>query len=498
MSYELDIEGLSLLTTAQMYKADAAAVKGGVASLYLMESAGFHVAREIRARWPRQRLVVLCGPGNNGGDGFVVARLMRKAGWPVRVGLLGQADDLKGDASINAERWLSVGGHIESMSSDSVAWAGLAVDALFGAGLSRPLEGEAYDAIQSLKACGIPVVAIDVPSGVSGDTGLVLGGDADHAPQSALTVTFFRPKPAHVLLPGRDLCGELVVADIGIPDAVLDTIEPDLTVNGPRQWNIPSPASAGHKYARGHAVVFGSESMSGAARLAAGAARGVGAGLLTIAAPEGARPEYLADAAGLMFEDTSKHTVADILADPRRNAVLIGPGYGVGAQTRAQVTEILAAGRATVLDADALTSFADRPEGLFTAIGVSSGDVVLTPHGGEFATLFGDLDAPDKLGRARVAAKLSGAVVVLKGSDTVIAAPDGRASISVNGPAWLATAGSGDVLAGLICGLMAQGLSAWDAACAGVWLHGEAGQAAGLGLIAEDLVSAIPSVLPKT
>lgn len=498
MSYELDIQGLSLLTTAQMYRADAAAVKAGVASLYLMESAGFHVAREIRARWPRQRLVVLCGPGNNGGDGFVVARLMRKAGWPVRVCLLGQADALKGDASINATRWLSLGGHIESMSSDSVAWAGLAVDALFGAGLSRPLEGEAYDAIQSLKTYGILVVAIDVPSGVSGDTGLVLGGEAAVAPQSALTVTFFRPKPAHVLLPGRDLCGELVVADIGIPDAVLDTIEPDLSVNGPGQWSIPSPAASGHKYARGHAVVFGSESMSGAARLAAGAARGVGAGLLTIAAPEGARPEYLADAAGLMFEDIGMRTVADILADPRRNAVLIGPGYGVGAGTRAQVKEILAAGRATVLDADALTSFADRPEDLFTAIDVSSGDVVLTPHGGEFATLFGDLDALDKLGRARLAAKRSGAVVVLKGSDTVVAAPDGRASISVNGPPWLATAGSGDVLAGLICGLMAQGLSAWDAACAGVWVHGEAAQVAGLGLIAEDLVSAILSVLPKT
>lgn len=498
MGNGLEIEGLSVLTSAQMYRADAAAVAAGVPSLYLMESAGFQVAREIRARWPRQRLAILCGPGNNGGDGFVVARLMRKAGWPVRVGLLGRADALKGDAAVNADRWLSLGGHIEDLSGSLVEWAGLAVDALFGAGLTRPLEGQAYEAIQSLKTLERPVVAIDVPSGVSGDTGLVLGGDTAAAPQCALTVTFFRPKPAHVLLPGRDLCGDLVVADIGIPEAVLDTIKPDLTVNGPGQWSIPSPEAAGHKYARGHAVVFGSESMSGAARLAASAARGVGAGLLTIAAPESARSEYLADAAGLMFEDSNTHAVADILEDRRRNTVLVGPGYGVGAQTCAQVMEILAAGRSTVLDADALSSFADTPEELFTAIAASSGDVVLTPHGGEFAALFGDLDAPDKLTRARLAAKRSGAVVVLKGSDTVIAGPAGRASVSVNGPPWLATAGSGDVLAGLICGLMAQGLSAFEAACAGVWLHGEAGQAAGAGMIAEDLLEATPRVLPKT
>ncbi len=498
MGNGIEIEGLSVLTSAQMYRADAAAVEGGVESLYLMESAGFQVAREIRARWPRQRLVVLCGPGNNGGDGFVVARLMRKAGWPVRVGLLGQVDVLQGDAATNAERWLSVGGHIEGISPDSLAWAGLAVDALFGAGLSRPLDGTALNAIQSLKTYGIPCIAIDVPSGVSGDTGLVLGGEAALAPQCALTVTFFRPKPAHVLLPGRDLCGELIVADIGIPGAVLEAIKPDLAVNGPEQWSIPSPTAVGHKYARGHAVVFGSQAMSGAARLAAGAARAVGAGLLTIAAPEGARPEYLADAAGLMFEDTSKHTAAEILQDTRRNAVLIGPGYGVGQATRGQVLEVLDANRSTTLDADALTSFADRPEYLFTAIGASSGDVVLTPHGGEFAALFGDLGVPDKLSRARLAAKRSGAAVVLKGSDTVIAAPDGRASISVNGPPWLATAGSGDVLAGLICGLMAQGLNAWEAACAGVWVHGEAGHSAGPGLIAEGLLEAIPAVLAKT
>lgn len=493
MSGILDIQGQEVLTTAQMYRADAAAVAAGVPSLSLMEAAGYQVAREIRARWPRQRVAVLCGPGNNGGDGFVVARLLRKAGWPVRVGLLGDAQALKGDAAVNAARWHSVAGSIETLSADLVGWAGLAVDALFGAGLTRPLDGLALETVETLRKSAVPCVSIDVPSGIDGDTGRVLGGDDGIAPASLLTVTFFRPKPAHALLPGRDMCGDLVVADIGIPEAVLDSINPQAVINGPGVWSLPTRGAADHKYTRGHAVVFGSETMSGAACLAASAARRAGAGLVTAIAPAAARSVYLSHAPGLMFEGDG--TAQTALADPRRNAVLVGPGYGIGPETCGQVTSVLAQGRATVVDADGLTSFSSRPEELFSAIQAATGDVVLTPHEGEFGSLFGKLDDKDKLSRARDAAKTSGAVVVLKGSDTVIAAPDGRVAMSVNAPPWLATAGSGDVLSGLICGLLAQGMPAWEAACAGVWLHGEAGLLAGQGLIAEDLLTVMPQTI---
>lgn len=489
----MDIQGQEVLTTAQMYAADAAAMAAGVPSLSLMEAAGFQVAREIRARWSRRRVAVLCGPGNNGGDGFVVARLLRKAGWPVRLGLLGDVGALKGDAAINAERWRSVGGRVEPLSKDLVEWSGLAVDALFGAGLTRPLEGIGRDTVEAVERANMPCVAIDVPSGVAGDTGMVLGGEAGVAPHCALTVTFFRPKPEHALLPGRDLCGEILVADIGIPAAVLEPIKPQTFVNGPGLWFFPAPNAVDHKYSRGHAVVFGSEKMSGAARLAATAARRVGAGLVTAVAPEASRSVYMSHGPGLMFDGHG--AVDQVLTDARRNAILIGPGYGVDPKTRDDVLAVLKAGRATVLDADALTSFADDPEVLFAGLTGCAGEVVLTPHDGEFSKLFGDDRQADRLTRARAAAARSGAVVVLKGSDTVIAAPDGLAAISVNGPVWLATAGSGDVLAGLICGLLAQGLSAMDAACAGVWYHGEAAQIAGPGLIAEDLISNLSHVL---
>ena len=492
----LDIQGQEVLTTVQMYEADAAAMAAGVPSLSLMEAAGFQVAREIRARWSRCRVAVLCGPGNNGGDGFVVARLLRKAGWPVRLGLLGDVAALKGDAAINFERWRSVGGHVEPLATELVEWGGLAVDALFGAGLCRPLDGIALEVVSALKRQQTPCVAIDMPSGVSGDSGLIVGENLDAWVQSTLTVTFFRPKPGHLLQPGRHMCGDLVVADIGIPETVLDDIKPALVVNGPGPWQLPEALGPlDHKYHRGLAIVYGSAETSGAARLAAAAARRGGAGLVKICAPESARAHYMSDAAGLMFEAAQENTV---LPDQRANAVLIGPGFGLGEATRKRVLDLLNAGRSTVLDADALTSFADDSASLFSAIEGCQEDVVLTPHSGEFSTLFGPAEGRHKLELTLAAAAASGAVVVFKGSDTVIAAPDGRAAISVNAPSWLATAGSGDVLTGLICGLLAQGLTGWEAACAGVWLHGEAAQMAGQGLIAEDLVPAISGVLRKT
>ncbi len=494
-----EIEGLEILSTAQMYAADAAAIGAGRSGDALMEAAGFHVAVEIRKRWSRRRVLVLCGPGNNGGDGFVVARLLKKAGWPVRLGLLGESDKLKGEAALNLKRWQAVGGPVEDLAPDHVPWADLVVDGLFGAGLARPLDGAARETIAAVIERGAPCVAIDVPSGVSGDTAEIVGDAEGLAPPCHLTVTFFRPKPAHVLLPGRDLCGEVQVVDIGIPDSVLDQIKPSARVNGPEIWDLRSATPFDHKYSRGHAVVFGSAEMSGAARLAAAAARRTGAGLVTVAGPGDARAEYVCDAPGLMFQAITEGTFTEALADPRRTAVVMGPGYGTGDRTQAQVLEVLRASksgaRGVVLDADALTSFADQAETLWAACR-DAGSVVLTPHEGEFFRLFNGIDHTlDKINRVQLAAQMSGATVVLKGSDTVIAAPDGRVAVNVNAPPWLATAGSGDVLAGAIGGLLAAGMPAWAAACAGVWLHGAAAQKAGVGLVAEDLVTALPIVL---
>ncbi len=471
-----------LLTTKEMYAADAAAAAGGTSSLALMEAAGWQVARAIRARYAPRRALVLCGPGNNGGDGFVVARLLANRGWPVRVALLGgDPARLKGDAAAMETRWT---GGLAKLSADLLAERPLVVDALFGAGLARPLEGAALAMVQALNEGGHEVVAIDVPSGLDADTGQTLGA----APRCAVTVTFFRPKPGHKLLPGRLLCGELVVGEIGIPASVLDAIRPNAFVNAPDLWAaaLPWPMPMGHKYDRGHLLVAGGGEMTGAARLAALAARRSGAGLVTIAAPEAALSVYRAGSPGTIVRPMSAWP--KLLADKRYNAVILGPGLGVGAATNALVLEALAAGKTCLLDADALTGFADNPAALWRAGGAK----LLTPHDGEYARLFARTG--DRLTRARAAARESGAVVLLKGPDTVVAAPDGRAAISDNAPPSLATGGSGDVLAGIIGGLLAQGMEPFAAACAGAWMHGDAAARVGQGLIAEDLIEALPAV----
>ncbi|NFV79435.1 NAD(P)H-hydrate dehydratase [Magnetospirillum aberrantis] len=475
--------GPEVLSVAEMYRADALATVGGVSGEHLMEAAGFAVARALRRRFGPCRVAVLCGPGNNGGDGFVVARRLRDAGYAVRLALLGDAVNLKGDAAAMASRWH---GATEPLSSAVLERADVVVDALFGAGLARPLSGVAADMVAEIARRGLPVVAVDVPSGVDGDTGQVLGC----APQAVTTVTFFRKKPGHLLLPGRLLCGEVEVADIGIPASVLAEVEPPLAENGPAVWRdrFPWPAVDGHKYARGHLVVVGGPVMTGAARLVARAARRVGAGLATIAAPAEALAILRAGDPGTMVADLAEFDT--LLADSRKNALVLGPGCGVGAALRARVLAAARTGKAMVLDADALSSFSESPGELFKVL---SDNVVLTPHDGEFARLFGKSDG-SRLERARRAAKRAGAVVLLKGPDTVVAHPDGRAVINANAPPWLATAGSGDVLAGMIGGLMAAGMDAFFAAAAGAWLHGAAaGQ--GPGLIAEDLPEALPRIL---
>lgn len=483
----------ALLDPQEMGQADRLAAEMGTPSFTLMERAGTAVA-DVVARFPLPtRVVVLCGPGNNGGDGFVAARVLTQRGFRVRVALLGERARLTGDARRAAERWR---GTVEEPAVLDLTEAGVIVDALFGAGLARDLDGAAKALVTRMAASGRPIVAVDLPSGLDGATGKVRGAAA----QAQETITFFRRKPGHLLEPGRSLCGRVRVADIGIPDAVLDVIRPATSVNMPDLWRpvFPLPSALGHKYDRGHAVVVsGGAWTCGAARLSARGALRTGAGLVTVALPPDALPLHAASYAAIMPRPMPcDDDLAALLADRRLGTVVLGPGLGLGAATRAKI-DIAAPGRRLVLDADALTSYAGVPWALADVAARTAG-LIITPHEGEFARLFaGDravLEAPSKLARARAAAARLGAVVVLKGADTVVAAPDGRAAIAENAPAYLATAGAGDVLAGMAGGLLAQAMPPFEAAAAAVWLHGEAARAAGPGLVADDLPEALREV----
>ncbi len=478
-----------VLTVEDAYAADRYAAAHGVAMIELMEQAGRAIADEICKRWTPRPIAVLCGPGNNGGDGFVAARHLNARGWDVWVECLVDISALHGDAAEMARRW--TGETIAVAQSNRMA--DLFVDALFGAGLSRPLEGEAKRLALASPKYKDRVIAVDVPSGLHGDSGKPLGGIAFEA---GLTVSFFRKKPAHLLLPGRQLCGEVVVADIGIPEAALGAIKPKLFENGPALWTYPWPRLDAHKYARGHCIVVsGPAQATGAARLAARGALRIGAGLVSVASPQSAVAVNAAALTAIMVKPfNGPRGLGDLLKDARFNAVVIGPGCGVGIETQKLVAEVLSSKAAAVLDADALTSFRGAPEELFERLREPA---VLTPHDGEFERLFPGLLAstPSKIEAARAASARAKCTVLLKGADTVIAAPDGRAAINSNAPPFLATAGSGDVLSGFVGGLMAQGLGSFEAASCGAWLHGEAASAFGPGLIAEDLPEALPRVL---
>lgn len=480
---------VALLRVAQMEHADRLSAVAGIPGIQLMHDAGCAVVREVERRWSRRPVLVLCGPGNNGGDGFVVAAELASHGWPVRLALLGPRNGLRGDAKYYAERWQ---GPVESLTPDVVGDAQLVVDALFGSGLSRALEPNVTQPLGAVAARGVPVIAVDVPSGVMGDTGVSLG-----AIPAQCTVTFARKKPGHVLVPGRYLCGDIVVADIGTPAAVLDDIAIDLWENDSMLWRhaLPRLKAVDNKFSRGHALISGGYPVTGAARMAARAAARAGAGLTTIAVPALALPVYAAALTSIMVQPISRpDDYVRLLEDRRYNALLIGPGAGVNAATRDRALAILGTGRAAVLDADAISVFAGRLPELRDAI---KGPCVMTPHEGEFARLFVAKSAGDKLSRARAAAHASGVVMVLKGADTVIAAPDGRAIVNTNAPSSLATAGSGDVLGGIILGLLAQGMDAFLAAAAAVWMHGAAAADFGPGLLAEDLPDLLPGVLRK-
>jgi ADP-dependent NAD(P)H-hydrate dehydratase / NAD(P)H-hydrate epimerase len=477
----------SLLNVAQTREADRLAMAAGIPGTLLMQQAGERVAREVMRRWTPRPVTVLCGPGNNGGDGFVVASTLAQGRWPVRVALLGEVEALRGDARHYAKAWV---GSVDALNPRSIDEAELVIDAVFGAGLNRPLDSQVIDTLSFATRRGVPILAVDIPSGVTGD-----GGEDWGAAASVCTVTFVRKKPGHLLLPGRDLCGDVVVADIGIPQAVLSSLAIDTWENAPALWRdrLPQLQAAANKYSRGHALLYGGYPVTGAARMAARAAARIGAGLTTIAVPEEGFSIYASALTSIMVQPLVKeHDFAQLLQDRRYTGFSIGPGAGVNDATRARALAMLATGKPTVIDADAISVFAARTDELFQAI---RGPCVITPHEGEFKRLFEN--SGDKLSRARRAARSSGAVVVVKGADTVIAAPDGRAIINSNAPATLATAGSGDVLGGLILGLLTQGMDAFLAAAAAVWVHGAAAADFGPGLLAEDLPDLAPSVLRR-
>ena len=482
--------GFVLLTSAEMAKADAYSIAHGVPGIDLMEAAGRAVAVTVMQFYARHDVVVLCGPGNNGGDGFVAARHLQEAGWPVRLVLIGDRTALKGDAARAADAWK---GKVETWSDGLLAGRPLVVDALFGAGLSRPIEGQAAVAIDRINAGDPPVIAVDVPSGLHGDTGEVMG----RALRAVRTVTFFRAKPGHYSVEGLRRCGDLQVIDIGIPPAAIAEVKPRAWLNAPILWRhvLRRDDVADHKYARGHLTILGGSLATGAARLAAVAGRRAGAGLTTIAAMQSTIPALQAAEPGNLIVESDDGTMFErLLADERRNAVLIGPGSGVNERTKDAVLAALSRRRSILLDADAISVFAAEPNRLFGAI---DGPTLLTPHEGEFRRLFPGIDGKGgKLERVRRAAALSGATIMLKGPDTVVATPDGRAVINVHASPALATAGSGDVLAGIAGGLLAQGATPLAAASAAAWIHGECARRFGRpGLIAEDLPSLIPETL---
>lgn len=483
-----------LLSCKQMAAADAFTIKQGTPGITLMERAGRGVADVAEQVWRDSggegTVLILCGPGNNGGDGYVVARRLAMASIPIRVAQFGDLGQVKGDAVLALEKCPCA---IEGLDGLSLAGVSLVVDALFGAGLSKIIKGAAATVIKKINKTDIPVIAIDVPSGLDGDKARAEGEvfKADH------TVTFHTKKSAHLLFPGRSLCGEVHVIDIGINPAAFATLELQTYENIPELWrsHLPRHRTEHHKYHRGHVMVLGGKAPTlGACRLTSIAALRTGAGLVSLMAP---KETYDIQAAALddvmVTKMINMGTMMKALQDVRITAVAMGPGAGSNLETKKLVLKILRADRAVVLDADALTCFESASDALFNAI---ISPTVLTPHAGEFQRLFPDIDyGDDKFSVARTAAKRSGAVVVLKGADTVIASPCGRAAVNSNAPPHLSVGGTGDVLTGMIVALLGAGMPAFESACAAVWIHSCAADSYSLGMIASDLLKKIPQAL---
>lgn len=482
-----------ILTVEEMAEADRLTIASGIEGATLMENAGRSVVWHILRKWPARTTVVLCGPGNNGGDGFVIARLLQAKGWPVRIACLTDIKTLKGDAAIKAAEW---SGPTELLDIDSLEGAELVVDALFGAGLCRAVSDELARIFDIIHGRGLPVVAVDIATGIEGNSGQILGSSL----KADLSVTFFRAKPGHYLLPGCLQSGDVRITDIGIAGDVLSKIKPACRLNNPDLWSalLPRAEISGHKYHRGHGLIrSGKLSAVGAAQLAARACLKIGAGAVTIGCDGNAVIGHAGSLNALMLAKLDgPGALTEFISSKRITAVLIGPGNGVTDQTRRCSLAAIASPAHVVLDADALTVFADSPEVLFDAIrNKSVGSVVLTPHEAEFSRLFHVEGS--KLERARAAARLSAATVILKGADSIIATPQGDAVINNHASPWLATAGAGDVLAGIVTGLLAQGMPAAAAAAAGVWIHGDAGILLGAGLTAEDLIARLSETVRR-
>lgn len=492
--------GPDILTVSQHAELDRLAALAGTPLGALMENAGRQVANEIARRWPSCDVQVLCGPGNNGGDGYVIARHLEARGFAVDLMTFGDQANASAEARAMAAAWT---GPSRPFVAGEPLRAALVVDAVFGAGLARALPEALSQHFRDIMEAGVPIVAVDVPSGLHGDRARFL---EDAQPWSAhLTVTFFRKKPAHVLMPGRQHCGEVLVVDIGIGDGLLAALDELPLANADSQRHcrettsvppLSPPDVQAHKHARGHCFVLsGPATSTGAARLAAEAALRAGAGLVTVLGSDDALPVLASHLTAVMVRGLGPPgELKSLLSDPRPVALVAGPALGVTAATRQLLAHALAAHRPCVLDADALTVYEGDPPELF---GQLNSGCVLTPHVGEFNRLFpGQLDrASNRIEAVRAAARQAGAVVLLKGPDTVIARPDGEVAVNTNGPPQLATAGSGDVLAGIIGGLLAQGLDAFEAAKSAAFWHGACGSLAGPGLVAEDLPPLLPRVM---
>lgn len=443
-------------------------------------------------------VLIVCGVGNNGGDGFVLAERISKSGIKVSVCIIGDASHISGDARLAFDLLPASVPRVQEPRQQQPNWGqyDLIVDGLFGAGLARDITGAYADAVAAINTSPAKVFAIDLPSGINGETGQVSGC----AVEADLTVTFFRKKPGHVLFPGQTHCGQVIVGQIGILENVLDEITPNTFHNSSELWEklLPAPQLMSHKYSRGHMLaISGPIEKSGAIRLAAHAALRIGSGLVTIAAPADTLSIHAARTDVLMLAPMNTSAqLADLLKDPRLNSICIGPGLDPDENTRELVLAILDHDLSVVLDAGALSAFSDAPKILHKAINTRDSKTVLTPHDGEFNRIFPTLKStPSKLEKAQLAAEMIGATVILKGPDTVIADGGGQTTISDNGSPWLATAGSGDVLSGMIAGLLAQGMPAFEGACAAVWFHGEASQIIGVGLISSDLDQGIKTAL---
>lgn len=471
---------MEILTTAQMYGADKETHAKIMPEIQLMENAGFAAACQIARNYTKRPVTVLCGVGNNGGDGFVVARILHDWGWPVEVALTGDEKKLSPAAAINARKFKGIirppsFKRLKKMEKSG----GLFIDAVFGVGLTRPIENDIADFFNALNETSLPCVALDIPSGVQADTGAVLGT----APFCDMTVTFCRPKIGHFLYPGKERAGKLLVCPIGIPDETVAHQAPRFHENTPELFHVPEPTPYDHKYSRGAVLVCAGE-MAGAARLAAATARRAGAGWVAVSCESKTEQTFTTTDPGFVIQaaDTTEEIEKQINTS-NAGAFVIGMGALKTERTKALLHSIAKSKKPFVADAGALPFIKGIKKDLSRA--------VITPHAGEFRRLFPDLEEQDKLTQALNAAAALNCTVVLKGADTVIAAPDGRAALNSTDSFDLSTAGSGDVLDGIIGAILAKGLAPFEAACAAVWLHSRAAEAAGENLIAEDLIACL-------